>query len=445
MKIVEAGEAMDKMPIADQKVTVMLAGPGHETVFYQMQPPFLSDARFVISTYATQWSNFEQNLSQMRPDLVVVQVEIAPGPDALIQVLAELQVWRGVAILILPPAIRELRAQFENAAIVRGVYIAPVNWGEIAQAGYAAVITERAKAAATAPMQQAYLSRSAGAIIGTRVVAFVSATGGTGRSTIAESLAYELSVRMNVRSLLMSFDLPPAAAPHFNIRYVPSAMEYFARPGDGFGASIQSREGMDVLLAPENSVDYQKAAEYSISHKTEADSIYSLVMASWTRNYAAVLLDLPAGEQPWSMQGIAAANTAVIVTRCTLADMTAARHTLILLLERLIGEHRIPREAICLVLNQVTENSMISVRGFYDELANGYGWAPPVAAVIPYTPAISHAQDQQVPAVTRVDELAKGVHNLAEFLFPGAVTSILDNQNGRGHKSKLRIPRFRFT
>jgi hypothetical protein len=68
-----------------------------------------------------------------------------------------------------------------------------------------------------------------------------------------------------------------------------------------------------------------------------------------------------------------------------------------------------------------------------------------VAAVIPYTPAISHAQDQQVPAVTRVEELAKGIHNLAEFLFPGAVTSILDNRNGRGHKSKLRIPRFRFT
>ena len=362
---------MDKMPLAEQKVTVMLAGPGHETVFYQMQPPFLSDTRFVISSHATQWSNFEQSLSQMRPDLVVVQVEIAPGPDALIQVLAEIQVWRGV-------------------------YIAPVNWGEIAQSGYAAVITERAKAAATAPMQQAYLSRSAGAILGTRVVAFISATGGTGRSTIAENLAYELSVRMNVRSLLMSFDLPPTAAPHFKLRYVPSAMEYFARPGDGFAASIQSREGMDVLLAPENSVDYQKAAEYSTSNKVEADSIYSLVMSSWTRNYAAVLLDLPAGEQSWTMQGIAAANTAVIVTRCTLADMTATRHTLILLLERLIGEHRIPREAICLVLNQVTENSMISVRGFYDELVGGYGWAPPVAAVIAYTPAISHAQSRPI-------------------------------------------------
>ena len=100
-----------------------------------MQPPFLSDARFVISAMPPNGAIFEQNLAQMRPDLVVVQVEIAPGPEALIQVLAEIQVWHGVAILVLPPALRDLRGDFEKAAVVRGVYIAPVNWGEIAQAG----------------------------------------------------------------------------------------------------------------------------------------------------------------------------------------------------------------------------------------------------------------------------------------------------------------------
>jgi hypothetical protein len=113
---------------------------------------------------------------------------------------------------------------------------------------------------------------------------------------LAESLAYELNVRMNVRSLLMSFDLPPSAVPHLKIRYDPNSVEYFARPGDGFGASIQTREWLDVLLSPENSVGYQKAIEHSTTHKDEPDSIYSLVMASWQRNYAAVLLDLVACE-----------------------------------------------------------------------------------------------------------------------------------------------------
>ncbi len=257
---------------------------------------------------------------------------------------------------------------------------------------------------------------------------------------MAESLAYELNVRMNVRSLLMSFDLPPSAVPHLKMRYVPNAMEYFARPGDGFGASIQTREGLDVLLSPENSVDYQKAAEYSTPTRLKPDSIYSLVMASWTRNYAAVLLDLPAGEQPWSLQGIAAANTAVIVSRCTLADMAAARHTLILLLERLVGEHRIPREAIYLVLNQVTERSPISLRGFHDELVGSYGWAPPVAAVIPYNPAISQAQDEQIPAVTRVEDLAKGVRSLADFLFPGGYDGWSEWQGWAWHKEPAAHP-----
>ena len=55
--------------------------------------------------------------------------------------------------------------------------------------------------------------------------------------------------------------------------------------------------------------------------------------------------------------------------------MAAARHTLILLLERLVGEHRIPREAIYLVLNQVTDRSPISLRGFHDELVSSYASA----------------------------------------------------------------------
>jgi len=43
---------------------------------------------------------------------------------------------------------RDLRGTLEKAGVVRGVYIAPVNWGEVAQSGYAAVMTERARAAA---------------------------------------------------------------------------------------------------------------------------------------------------------------------------------------------------------------------------------------------------------------------------------------------------------
>ena len=138
------------------KVTLMLAGAGHEAVYYQMQPAFLTDERFSVATHATQWSAFEPNLQQMQPDLVIVQAEIAPGPDVLLPVLSRLQAWNGVAIVILPIALKDMEGIYRAAsAVVRGVYIAPVSWVEVAQAGYSAVMTERARMTNTAPLQQA--------------------------------------------------------------------------------------------------------------------------------------------------------------------------------------------------------------------------------------------------------------------------------------------------
>ena len=72
------------------KVTVMLAGAGHEVVYYQMQPPLLADQRFMISGHAAQWSMFETNLNNLRPDLVIVQTDIAPDPDTLIRALQKI-------------------------------------------------------------------------------------------------------------------------------------------------------------------------------------------------------------------------------------------------------------------------------------------------------------------------------------------------------------------
>src|SRR4030066_555091 len=106
---------MDPSSVPGLKVALLLAGSGNEEVFRQMQAPFLADARFSISSIATQWAILEQNLVQMRPALVVLQVDIAPGTEVLIQRLAEMQVWQGVALLVLPQALRDLRATVEKS------------------------------------------------------------------------------------------------------------------------------------------------------------------------------------------------------------------------------------------------------------------------------------------------------------------------------------------
>ncbi len=405
------------------KVLTMLAGAGAEMVYYQMLPAFQADARFSVTAVAAGWPDFEKNLEQLKPQLLVVQGDLAPHPDQLSAALARLQLWHGVALVLLQEAHREFRGVLEKIGPVRAVFILPVNWGEVVQAGYSAATTERARTAAQAPLQSALGLRSAAAVTGTRVVAFLSGSGGAGRSTLAENTAYELAVRLQVRTLLLSAGLPPAAPMNLGLKYSPNAGEFFARPTDGFASAIQRKESLDVICAPENSVEYARAAEQPASGKATGSLIADLVMAGWTQNYAAVLLDLPGGEGPWMLHPLLAANTAVLLARPTLADLAATRHLLVLLLEQLRGEHRIPQESIFLVLNQVGERSRLTPGLFHQELAQSYGWAPPVLAVIPHDPAVTAAQDDRQPVVTRVESFARGVRGLIAGLFPGLDSS----------------------
>ncbi|MEL7592342.1 MAG: hypothetical protein AAGU17_13715, partial [Anaerolineaceae bacterium] len=109
------------------KITVMLAGAGHDVVYYQMQQPILADQRFMISGHAAQWSMFETNLNNLRPDLVIVQTDIAPDPDTLIRSLQKISAWRGIAIVVLPLAQKDFQGAFTKVDTVRGVFVAPVN------------------------------------------------------------------------------------------------------------------------------------------------------------------------------------------------------------------------------------------------------------------------------------------------------------------------------
>ena len=413
-----------KAPAGERKIQLMLAGPGSELVIYQMSPVFTADARFNVIGMVPQWGDLETRLVELKPELLIVQADIAPGPEALLKPLARMLAWGGLVILVLPPNQRELAGVYDKADNLRGLFYLPPTWGEIAQAAYAAAMTERAKAAAAGSMsmQQSAFAMArgrSGGVTGTKVVAFLSAAGGAGASTLAEGLAHDLQSRLNVRTLLMSFGLPPAAVSHLGLRYMPNAAEYFVRPGDGFQTAVQNLDRLEIALAPEDSVEYARAASVSDADRSAPGSIHSLVMSSWSKGYAAVCLDLPTAENTWSLQGLGAANTAVIVARPTLADISATWHSLVLLLEKISGTHRIPRESIFLALNQVSEHSFFTPREFCDVLVKRYGWSPPVAAVIPFDPAITRAQNRSTPPVATVEGLAKGIRLLEDMIFPG--------------------------
>lgn len=437
---------MSEQAYQTHKITVMLAGAGHDVVYYQMQQPILADQRFMISGHATQWSMFETNLHNLHPDLLIVQTDIAPDTETLIRALQKISAWQGIAILVLPLAQKEFQGAFTRLDSVRGVFIAPVNWNEIIQAAYGAAMTARVRLTQAAPMQpgaSAYANSGTSAYItGTKRIAVLSHAGGAGCSTIAENMAYELSVRLSVKTLLVSMGLPPAAAPHLGLRYVPNLSEYFDRPGKAaFQAAIQRKENLEVLLAPESSLEYLRILESS-SAGTGEGSINGMLIDSEDGRYAAIVMDVPSCEDGWMTHSILFANYALIVARPTLADMTAVRHTLTLLLSGLKSEKRLARDSIYLVLNQTSERSSFTPRLFQEELAKALGWAPPIAAIVPLDPGVPQAQDDGLLPVTRGDEFARGIRALINTLFPLVENNLARNA---GKKGVLRLPKIRFT
>jgi len=437
---------MSENAFQTNKVTVMLAGAGHEIVYYQMQPPILADQRFIISGHATQWSNFEENLAALRPDLLIVQAEIAPDPDSLLQVLQKISAWGGIAVVVLPQTHKDFQGAFSRLDTVRGVFVAPVNWTEIMQAAYGSAMTARARLNQAAPMQQGasgfQTSSTSAYITGTKRIAVLSHVGGAGCSTVAENLAFELSVRLSIKTLLVSMGLPPAAAPHLRLHYLPNLTEYFDRPGKAsFQAAIQRRESLEVLLAPESSLEYMRILESSAKGTGEG-SINGMLIDSEDGRYAAIVMDVPSSEDLWMAHSIVFANYALVVARPTLADLAAIRHTLSLLLTGLKSEKRLARESIFLVLNQHSERSGFTPRAFQEELAKTLGWAPPIAAILPADPGVPVAQDDGIPPITRLDDFAKGIRAIVNTLFPAASPVESARRDSRG---VLRLPKFRIT
>jgi cellulose biosynthesis protein BcsQ len=428
------------------KVSVLLAGAGHELVYYQMQPPLLSDARFIVAGHATQWPVLETNLIDLRPELLIVQTDIAPDHEAMKRLLERMSAWSGVAVLVLPLAHKDLRGAYEGLNVARGVFVTPVNWTEIAQAAYGAAVTARAKLSQTAPLQNAIAAPTVGGpaafITGTKRIAVLSHAGGVGCSTVAENLAYELAARLSIKTLLVSMGLPSSAPPHLRLRYLPNLSEYFDRPGKAsFQAAIQRRENLEVLVAPESSVEYMKILESS-AQGTGEGSINGMLIDSEDGRYAAIVMDVPASEDLWMAHSVIFANYALIVARPTLADLASTRHTLNLLLSGLRSEKRLARESIYLVLNQCTDRSGFTARSFQDELAGTVGWAPPIAAVIPYDLGVTQAQDQGIPPVMRVDDFARGIRAMIGVLFPNVGTL---EPNRPRERSAFRLPKIRFT
>ncbi len=59
-------------------------------------------------------------------------------------------------------------------------------------------------------------------------------------------------------------------------------------------------EGLDILLGPEDSLEYASAATNSADVRA-ANSIYSMLLAAEDGSYGAMVMDLPPDETEWML------------------------------------------------------------------------------------------------------------------------------------------------
>jgi cellulose biosynthesis protein BcsQ len=399
------------------------------------------------------WDDLNRDLARARPDALIIDGSLAPDPESLRDMLVALP--PGMVALVVLPAMWANRQGIISAVStsVRGVFIGPgVNWMAIADATRTAVMTARVQARDAAPAAAVYRDPQAArvsgqVVVGTRIVAFISFAGGTGKSSIAEAMAVVLASN-HVRTLLCSFNSPPAASPHLGLNLMPNATEWFNRPTvEGFQASLQHPKGLDdldVLLAPNNNVTNTEAAA---RRPDDTGSIKNLVLSAYSFNYGAILLDLPPFADPgWTLRPLMAANMAVIVCRPTLHDQMAAVRAYEMLTLELRDEIRIPSSAVYAAINFVSPNDNMSERDFQSQVAEQLSKTdksvqfPPIMAGFPYTPALPGVQNFGRSPVfdDSCSEFARSARSLTAKLVGGGLGASGESSgNGREKKSGL--------
>jgi len=444
--------------VSAQPVSVYLAAPdmaGH--LMPLVFPVFNNDpGRFRVLSMTAEWSDMLRDVPRYRPEAVVLDAQLAPDQDALRTALTTLPAGT-VAVVVLPPlpGWADRKGQFEAIqTTVRGVFVGPVSWAAVANAVYTAAVTERARANTASPAAALYKADAAAGggrpgnlVVGTRTIAFTSFAGGTGRSSICEALGVELA-RNHVKTLLCSFNSPPAAVGHFRgLTFEPNAQTWFSRPDSaGFQASLQRLPGLDnldILLAPNNAAQFGTAANRPLN---AADGVQQLIFSAYSFNYGAILLDLPPfADTNWAIQALLSANVAVIVCRPTVHDQFAAIRAYRLFGEEVVAKHRIPAEAMFAVMNFVSPDGNLSEQDFHSGVAKALensGGFVPLLASIPYAsrlPALQNHGDSPM-LKAGAEQFAEAIRSLAGKLVQGVpISGQANGADRRGWLGKLGI------
>lgn len=452
------------MPDPAQRVKTFISAPGNEALT-ALYSAFAYDPRVSVQGVAPTPEVLVSQLPAAAVEVAIVDVEllVSLGESGIVQFLGEKH--GGAALIVLLPiALEPMRARLQQLDRVRDVLIKPVNPAELVNRVWQIAQSERMMRAQVSPMASALATgwgSMAGGVpgaraVGSHVVAVTASKGGPGKTTIAVNLAYRLA-SLGVRTILIGFDTPDATGIQLGLRPVPNMGAWFRAPSrEALQGAVQRKDGiLDVLLSPNDLVHANQIemAELVDRLAREVDALAAVqpgvragdlvrqaaVKAMQSSDgegqiaklvdevrlihppYAALVLDLPPTQREWNIQPLTRATAVIVVAEPSRADQANVVHLLNVLTGVLDPRYRVPREALYLVLNRVTDRDPLTPQAFREGIEAQLGWAPPVIARIPHNPAVRDAQLRFVPPVTAVDDFRAGIDQIAAFLFPQQV------------------------
>lgn len=446
-----------------QRVRVLLSAPGNEALSALYGAAIL-DSRVSVQALAPTLDLLVQQLPLAGVEVAVVDAEllVPMGEGDMVRFLAERHGGAAMIVLI-PPTLEPLRGRLQQLDRVRDVLAKPVVPGALLERVWQVAQSERAVRAQVSPVSALGFGWGAAAAaggaptqpraVGSHVVAVTAYKGGTGKSTVATNLAYRLAAQ-GVRTLLVGLDTPDATGIQLGLRPTPNMGAWFrASSREVLQGALQRKDGvLDVLLSPNDIVHARQIeqAEFIARLARTAEALASAAAGRSVSDvvqeaalqvmrqppadgriaalidearllyppYAALVLDLPPTQSEWAIQPLSRATVVLVVAEPNRADQANVVHLLNIVTGVLDERYRVPREAIYLVLNRVTDRDPLTPQAFREGIESVLGWAPPVIARIPHHPAVREAQLRFALPVQSVDEFRGGIDQIVAFLFP---------------------------
>ena len=239
-----------------------------------------------------------------------------------------------------------------------------------------------------------------------RVVAFVSARGGAGSSTLAHNVGWSIAERLKIHTTIIDFDLP----------FGTLALNFNEEPTQSVADALAAPERLDDVLLDRVLVKVSDhlalfTAPNMLERGYDADAAaYESVLDSVRQMSPCVIVDVPHVWSPWVRQTLLSADEIVIVAAPCLGSLRNGKA-----FAEILKQNRPNDAPPRLVINQVgvPKRPEIPVKDF----ASAMGVEPTV--VVPFEPQLFGASannGQMLMQLHPRSASAEAIGRLAEFV-----------------------------